>query len=313
MRILLLSFVLLITQLANAQQMPLYSQYIFNGLVINPAYAGSKSVTNANATYRSQWMNIDGAPTTQTLSIDGSPQKQNGYGFQMENDQLGAQGQLTLLGTYAYRISLTEQSRISFGISGGASRSAVNKAMLTTVDPNDPLVQNLAEKRWRPDARFGVFYNTDRYYAGVSVANLLADVTAKDNFINVYRNYFFNTGYLFTLNEKVKLKPGIMVRENFHTPTNIDFNAFVLLDDRLWLGSSFRTGVGFFHPNLSHDLVRRDAMIMAAEYYINDSFRVGYSYDFDVAGLRSYNTHEISLGYYLMKKKDAPMVSPRYF
>jgi type IX secretion system PorP/SprF family membrane protein len=313
MRILVLSFALLVAQLVNAQQLPQYSQYIFNGLAINPAYAGSKKMLSVNATYRSQWMNVDGAPTTQLLSIDGSSPKKAAYGFQFENDRVGAQGRLSMLGTYAYRIPVSLEGRLAFGLSGGVERYSVNKGLITTVDANDPLVMNLSEHSWRPDARFGVFYNNVKFYAGVSMANILSDINFNDNVIGVHRHYFFNTGYLFNISDRVKFKPGLMIKEDFHAPTNIDLNAFVLLDERLWLGSSFRTGARIFNSQMSRSLVKRDAIVAAAEYYISDNFRVGYSYDFDIAGLRSFNTHELSLGYYFMKKQDSPMVSPRYF
>lgn len=314
MRILILSIALLLAQLVNAQQLPQYSQYIFNGLAINPAYAGSKQVLNVNASYRAQWMNIEGAPTTQTLSVDGSSPKKAAYGFQFENDAVGVQGRLSMLGTYAYRFPVSEKGKLAFGISGGVERYSVNKSQIVTADANDPLVMSLSESSWRPDARFGVFYHTDRFYAGASMANMLSDIKLNnENVMGVHRHYFLNTGYIFMISDQVKFKPSMMVKEDFHAPTNIDLNAFVLLNNRLWLGSSFRTGVRTFHSQMSTDLVRRDAVVMAAEYYINDNFRVGYSYDFDIAGLRSYNTHELSLGYYFMKKQETPMVSPRYF
>jgi type IX secretion system PorP/SprF family membrane protein len=312
MRIFILSIALLLAGVVNAQQLPQYSQYIFNGMAINPAYAGSKSMWNATASYRSQWMNVDGAPTTQFLSVDGSQNASTAYAFQLENDQAGAQGKLSMLATYAYRFSITEDKKLAFGISGGANRFAINKGLLTTADANDPLVMSLTEHSWRPDARFGVFFNTNRFYAGMSVASLLDGVGKPNNIPGVHRHLFINTGYIFSITDDIKLKPSVLVKEDLNSPTSIDVNAFVLLQDRLWLGSSYRTGVKVFH-NVPSNIVSRNALVMAAEYYINSSFRIGYSYDFDVAGLRSFNTHELSLGYYFMKKQESSMVSPRYF
>jgi type IX secretion system PorP/SprF family membrane protein len=314
MRVLILFIVLLVGASANAQQLPLYSQYIFNGLAINPGYAGSKSMTSVNASYRSQWVNIDGAPQTQSLSADGEYSKNVAWGAQVMNDRIGAQGRFSLLGTYAYRIYFSEKSRMAFGLSGGMERYTVNRDKLVTGDPNDPAVMGLVESSWKPDARFGVFYNTERFYAGASMMNILGDLVSRnDNIMDVQRHYFFNTGYVFDISQKVKLKPSVMVKEDFHAPTNIDLNTFVLLDNRLWLGATYRTGVSLFHPKLDNDLVRRDAVVLATDFYINNHFRLGYSYDMDIAGLKSFNTHELSLGYYFIKKQDTPMVSPRYF
>lgn len=312
MRIIILSFVLFASGLASAQQLPQYSQYIFNGMAINPAYAGSKSMWNASASYRSQWMNIEGAPTTQFLSVDGSPGKSTGYAFQLENDQAGAQGRLSMLATYAYRFSITEDARLAFGISGGAERYAIRKGLLTTADANDPLLLSMAEHAWRPDARFGVFFNTSRFYAGVSMASLLDGMVRTGNIPGAQRHLFINTGYIFSITDDLKLKPSVLVKEDLNSPANIDLNAFVLLQDRLWLGASYRTGMKLFH-NVPLNAINRNAIVMAVEYYISSSFRVGYSYDFDIAGLRSFSTHELSLGYYFMKKQETPMVSPRYF
>ena len=314
MRIILLSIVLFVAQAVSAQQMSQYSQYIFNGLAINPAYAGTKSLTSVTGTYRNQWANINGAPVSQNIMADGAYSKKVGWGAQMENDRIGAQGRLSFLGTYAYRILFSERSRLSFGVSAGAERYSINRGALTTVDPNDPAVMSLSESKWRPDARFGMFYNTEKFYAGASVSNMLSDLAFDHHaMVKIQRNYFLLTGYLFNISDNIKVKPSMLVKEDFHSPTNVDLNAFVLFQERLWTGLSYRTGFEARSKRLDNDIVNRDALVAAAEFYINPSFRVGYSYDFDIAGLRSYNTHELSLGYYFMKKQDTPMVSPRYF
>jgi type IX secretion system PorP/SprF family membrane protein len=314
MRILLLWLAFLVTQSLAAQQMTQYSQYIFNGLAINPAYAGTKSLTSVSSTYRNQWVNIAGAPVSQNVMADGAYSRKAGWGAQVENDRIGAQGRLSVLGTYAYRVYFSSTSRLSFGLSGGVERYSINRGDLTTVDPNDPAVMSLSESKWRPDARFGMFYNTEKFYAGASVANIFSNIAFNDDeMMRIQRHYFLLAGYLFNISENIKLKPSILVKEDFHAPANFDFNAFVLFQERLWTGVSYRTGYARPARRLDNDIVNRDAIVAAAEFYVNPQFRVGYSYDFDIAGLRSYNTHEISLGYYFVKKQYTPMVSPRYF
>lgn len=313
MRIILLSVALLVVHTVCAQQMTQYSQYIFNTMAINPAYAGTKSLTSITGTYRNQWMNIDGAPVSQNIIADGACNRKIGWGAQIENDRIGAQGRLSFLATYAYRVYFNSKARLSFGLSGGAERYSLSKGDLTTVDPNDPVVMNLAESRWRPDARFGMFYNTEQFYAGASVTNVFSDLISHDNMVRVQRHYFLLAGYLFNVPGNIKVKPSILVKEDFLGPTNFDLNAFILFHERLWTGVSYRTGYALSSHKLNNDIVSRDAIVAAAEFYINPSFRIGYSYDFDIAGLKSYSTHEISLGYYFMKKQDTPMVSPRYF
>lgn len=314
MKIALLSMALLVSHVMFGQQMTQYSQYIFNTMAINPAYAGTKSLTSVSGTYRNQWMNIDGAPVSQNIIADGAYSKKVGWGAQIENDRIGAQGRLSFLATYAYRIYFSKEARLSFGLSGGAERYSISRGDLTTVDPNDPVVMSLSENRWRPDARFGMFYNTGQFYAGVSAANVFSNLAFDDRaMIRVQRHYFLLAGYLFNLSENIKIKPSLLVKEDFHGPSNLDLNAFVLFQERLWTGISYRTGYALPWRKLDNDIVNRDAIVAAAEFYVNPSFRIGYSYDFDIAGLKSYNTHELSLGYYFMKKEDSPMVSPRYF
>lgn len=315
MRIKILLLLFIISSAAFAQQLPQYSQYIFNGLAINPGYAGSKGFVNANATYRSQWTNIDGSPVTQSLMIDGPmTNSRMGWGAQVLNDQIGAQGRISLLGTYAYRVHFSENARLGFGLSGGAERFSVNMDKLVTANAYDPAVMALAESKWRPDARFGMFFNTERFYAGASVMNIFGNMVSKSSeMIGIHRHYFLNAGYLFDLGERVKLKPGFMIKEDFRSQTNIDLNSFVLLDERVWLGATYRTGTMMMSRALGNEVIKRNAVVFAAEYFISSNFRIGYSYDADIAGLKSFNTHEFSLGYNFMKKQESSMVSPRYF
>jgi type IX secretion system PorP/SprF family membrane protein len=313
MRIFLIfAAVLFVVTAGQAQQSAQYTQYIFNGLVINPAYAGSKGITNANVMYRSQWAGLEGAPTTQTLSIDGSAKSDRiGLGFHAINDQLGAQGTLGAYGSTAFRVRLTEKARLSLGFGAGILQQSVDWSKLNPGDP-DPSLPTSRISTIVPDAKAGLFLNTERFYAGLSVANLIP--FENDLMPTPARQYFFTSGYVMDLGEHLKFKPSFLIKENLEGPTNVDFNAFILIKEILWLGGSYRRGFNLLNkPVTDQPYFLQNAWAGIAELYLNQKFRVGYSYDVSLSALSGFASHEISLGYFFLKKQDSRMLSPRYF
>jgi len=297
---------------ANAQQDPQYSQYIFNGLILNPAYAGSKEHLNANAIYRTQWTGLEGSPKTQTASVDKMAFRNVGLGFHVVNDCIGAERNLSFYGSYAYKLRFESNVKLSLGIAGGVSNYSVDESLLKTDNPYDPDVQKLANSKILPDAKTGVFFNTERYYAGVSVSNILSDLFSYESSLGKpKKHYYLTTGYLWNITPGFAFKPSILLKESFDGPGNLDLNGFVLINDKLWLGSSYRTGSGLFYLGNSN-FNFRNAVALMMEYYFNE-FRIGYVYDITTSGLNGYSTHEISLGYYFVKKHESKMLVPRYF
>lgn len=312
--ILLLS-VLFFTKL-SAQQAPQYSQYLSNGLTINPAYAGSKKVLNLNALYRAQWENIEGFPSTQTISIDGPAFENMGLGFHVVNDNAGAQHQLAFFGSYAYRLKTSETGRLSFGLAAGASQFSLNASKLITDVASDPLMLSSMESRTVPDAKAGVYYSTEKFYAGFSASDLLADLQPEhlSLLITQQRHYFLTTGFLTNLNDKFKLKPSLLVKENFRTPTNVDIHAFVLYNEKIGMGASYRTGVRLFSNAIKDKSLKlNDAVVLMAEFYVKNNFRIGYAYDITTTALSGSSSHELSLSYFFFKKQDPKLATPSYF
>ncbi|EJF08765.1 PorP/SprF family type IX secretion system membrane protein, partial [Pontibacter sp. BAB1700] len=158
----------------------------------------------------------------------------------------------------------------------------------------------------------GIYFNTPRFYAGLSASDL---IQYKDVFqIEPIRHYYFTTGYVFEVSNFVKLKPSILVKEDFNAPANVDLNGFVLLGDRLWLGSSYRTSMNLFNKNEVADPVnKRTALALIAELQVTNALRLGYSYDRMLNDLSGFQSHEISVGYYFFKKQDTKMLTPQYF
>jgi type IX secretion system PorP/SprF family membrane protein len=311
MKILYTLLALLLTLGANAQQNPQYSQYIFNSMSINPAYTGSKNVLNLNAFHRSQWTGIDGAPTTQALNIDGiAANNKLGVGLGLSREKFGAQSSLSAYANIAVKLQTSESGVLSFGLAPGLVQHTLDGVELGVND--DPSIPSGKEVSMKPDVKIGAYYHTDRFYAGVSASDLLQFKDMEQ--IEPERHYYFTSGYVFDLGSFFKLKPSILIKEDFRAPANVDLNAFLLLADRIWLGSSYRTSMNLFNSKTDLEEVdKRTAIALIAELQISKLLRLGYAYDKMLNNLNGFNTHEVSIGYYFFKKKDTRIITPQYF
>ncbi|MGV3538298.1 MAG: type IX secretion system membrane protein PorP/SprF [Rufibacter sp.] len=306
-----------------AQHRPQFSQYIFNQLVINPAYAGTKEFVTVNAFHRQQWNGmfggpeLRGAPNTQTFSVDGLTRNNRiGLGFHATRDEIGAQNRKNLTVDAAVKLPLSESSVLSVGLAAGVSHFAVDGTKLVTANPeiDDPAVINAQKARtWSPNVNMGVFFHTERFYVGVSVTDLIG--IDKDINYDPERHYFLTTGYVADLGENFKFKPSIMLKDNFDGPSNVDFNAFFLFKERIWLGASYRTAMYIFENDFEGTgLSAKDAIVAMTDIYITPRFRFGYAYDFTLhSTLNDLSTHEISIGYSFLRKQETKMLTPRYF
>lgn len=311
MKIVYTLLALLLAFSASAQQNPQYSQYIFNSMGINPAYTGSKNVLNVNAFHRSQWTGIDGAPTTQALSIDGiSASNKLGLGLALTRDQIGAQSVISGYANIAVKVPVSETGVFSLGLAPGLVQTKIDGAEMGIED--DPAIPAGSESYIHPDIKVGAYYHTQRFYAGLSASDMIQYKNMEQ--VEPQRHYYFTTGYVFDLGPFVKIKPSMLVKEDFNAPTAVDLNAFVLLADRLWLGGSYRTSMSLFNntPDIE-DRKNRTAIALIGELQIHKSLRLGYAYDKMLNDLDSFNTHEVSIGYYFFKKKETRMLTPQYF
>ncbi|WP_276134820.1 type IX secretion system membrane protein PorP/SprF [Polluticoccus soli] len=301
-----------------AQQNIQFGQYIFNGLAVNPAYAGYKEAWYINGTYRDQWTGFIGAPKTAVVSVDGSFWERNrfGVGFQLINDRLGAQNNTGGAASFAYRIPLDEADsrRLCFGISAGIYNYRIDRNKLNPLDPYDQELEQLKSVT-NPDAGLGVYYSTPKLYAGLSALNL---ISRHENVLTTIKrapHLYLTSGMLFNVSDRVKLKPSILVKEDFKGPTNMDFNAFILFNDRIWLGGSYRTRVSFWNKDhLQPDLTYLDAWSVIIDFFVTKQLRIGYAYDYTLTEIANYEhgSHEISIGY-TFKRKEQIIISPRYF
>ena len=303
---LLLLICIAISSFAVGQQELMVSQYMFNGLLLNPAYAGTHDYWSASALHRSQWVNFDKAPTTQVFGIDG-PIANNrlGLGLQISNDRIGITSQLEAAISLAYHLPLGEGD-LSFGLRAGGGSYSATLSDVVVWDENDAVYQGGdIQGQFIPKFGFGVYYHTDRYFAGISVPMIysLDDAIIIDNSVtNNYftQHYYLNGGMVFEPSVNVAIKPSILVKYLPAAPIEVDLNCNVLLYRRLWLGAGYRTG---------------DALIGMVEYNITPQLRAGYAYDFTLTEINNYSngSHEIMLGYDFGRNVELKKRSPRYF
>ncbi|MBY0541804.1 MAG: type IX secretion system membrane protein PorP/SprF [Sphingobacteriaceae bacterium] len=296
----------LFTNKLQAQQEAMYSQYMFNTLAINPAYAGSRNVTSATALYRNQWVGIQGAPETLTLSIDAPiNSKKVGLGLQVFNDRIGVTSTTGAFGSYAYRLRLNKGT-LAFGLQAGASqyRADFQSVSLNTFPSNDvAFSENINKVLVNFGA--GIYYNTDRFYMGLSspqiLNNKLSNFTVQNNnvFTGQALHIFFATGYVFPLGDVLALKPSVLIKGVKGAPIEADLNATLWINDVIAFGLQYRTEAD---------------MAAMIELQASPQIRIGYSYDRSLTKLVQYNSgsHEIMLRYEFGFKK-GKILSPRYF
>jgi len=297
---------LLIAASAFGQQDPLFNQYMFNKLVVNPAYAGSKEVLAIDILDRRQWTGIKGAPTTITFGLHTplrNPKVALGiYGFK---DALGPAVNQGIMGTYAYRILFPEGS-FSFGLQAGIKYFNFDWNMLKVKDPDDYFFYPTEVQRIVPDVNLGIYYQSSRMFMGLSSKQLLENEygTIKNeegvtSFTRLMRHFYLMTGAAFPITEKIIFRPSSLVKYVKNSPIQLDLNASVLFNDIFWLGVSYRT---------------RSIVAFLTEFRIASNIRLGYSLDIAFNELQPFNygSHEIRLGfdvnlnYFRIK-------TPRYF
>jgi len=317
------------TTKVHAQQNIQFSQYIFNTLSVNPAYAGYKEEWFAQMALRNQWVGLNGAPKTGQVSIDGilDPQTtKHGVGAQITSDKLGAQSSTSATLNYAFRLQLdgADTRRLSFGLGVGFAQYSLNGEALTSVDGDDQAIPVGNSSNISPDFRVGVYYTTPYWYIGLSALDLTSNGNAVDDYrrsssfsdnIVRARHLYFVAGSLINVAYDFRVRPSVMIREDFRGPTNADFNVMTIFSDRIWLGAGYRTSLKLFKKEYENtDVGSQSAIIGIAQFYVTERFRIGYSYDYAASKLSGYQngTHELTLGISFGKAPKAS-ICPRVF
>ena len=304
MKHLLTVFLLVLSFSAFGQQDPLFSQYMFNKLLVNPAYAGSRENLSIDILDRYQWVGIEGAPNTITLAAHSLLESQKvGLGLYVFRDELGPTINQGIMGTYAYRIQ-TRRGWFSFGLQGGIKYFNFDWNAIRTREPDYMFYPQDVEKI-TPDVNLGIYYQTPRFFAGLSSKQLLENeygvgvIDGNTTFSKLARHYYAMTGFAIPLTEKIILRPSMLGKFVRNAPLQMDFNASFLLGDIFWVGASFRT---------------EKAIAFLTEFRVTNFMRVGYSFDLYLNELQLHNkgSHEFRLGFDINLRKSR-MKTPRYF
>ena len=294
---------------AMAQQDAQYTQYMFNMLAVNPAYAGSADRVSLMALTRHQWVGFEGAPTTQTLSAHSPlPMESLCVGGLLSRDQAGPVTQYTIMADVAYRLFLARNAKLAFGLSGGVNLFQGNYADLHPLEENDQVFQQNVSTKLDPQFGAGILYYSDRYYIGLSTPKLLhtkffdealLDTLGEPFQLGQRAHWFLTGGYVFDLNTYTKFKPTFMVKAVNGAPMSFDLSANFLFYDKFWLGAMYR---------------HEDAVGAMAQYWFTEGLHAGYAYDFTLSPLRDHSggSHEIMIGYDFGSRIKA-VRSPRYF
>ncbi|MDP3557468.1 MAG: type IX secretion system membrane protein PorP/SprF [Bacteroidota bacterium] len=293
----------------HAQQDPMYTHYMYNTLMVNPGYAGSRDALTVTALHRSQWVDFKGAPVVQSITLH-APLKNDhfGLGLSVLNDKIGTTNKTSVFGDFAYRMALTKKSKLALGINAGANIFQANLSSLQIGDQADPVFQNNINNHVTPNFGFGAYYSRERFYAGVSVPNLIQNNYSKIDLANgntltgsEQRHYFFIAGAVINLSENVAFKPTTFIKVTSAAPVQADVTASFIFMKKLLLGAMFRTG---------------DAFGGLVGFNITEQLHIGYSFDWSY-GLQTakYNqgSHEVVLRYDFMTYDKKQIHSPRHF
>ncbi|QHS56662.1 type IX secretion system membrane protein PorP/SprF [Mucilaginibacter sp. 14171R-50] len=318
---------------AYAQQKPQYTQYIFNNYLLNPAVAGIENYTDVKLGYRSQWTGLEGAPVTAYFSInaplgtnftqgdatsfpsgDDNPysrmysrdyraaEPHHGIGFMLVTDKAGPIDQTNLAVTYAYHLGITDKLNLAVGVSAGANQLHLNTSLITLENQNDPVLNNINNNQWRPDASVGLWAYSSNYFFGLSAQQILPQnqyITTgnNSNLSKTVPHYFITGGYKVYLTDDVSLLPSALIKFIKPAPTTFDINAKLSFRDRFWFGGSYR---------------KDDSFGILAGFNLSSFINVSYSYDATTSALRtvSNGSHEIVVG--IMLNNRYRLTSPQH-
>lgn len=285
-----------------AQQDSQFTQYMYNTINVNPAYAGSRGVMSIFGLHRTQWVGLEGAPTTNAFSINTPINDSNlGLGISFLNDKIGPTNNNTITADLSYTIQTSETYKLSFGIKASGNIFNLDTDKLRPENAGDQSLQNF-NSEFSPNFGAGLYLHSDKLYFGVSVPNFLQDTKYNDNSVSVFKEkmtFYTIGGYVFDISPDVKFKPAFLTKVVAGSPLQVDLSGNFLLFDKFMLGAAYRW----------------DAAISGmAGFQVTDGLFIGYGYDRETTNLRNYNSgsHEIFIRFELFNRVKK-LVSPRFF
>lgn len=290
---------------SNAQQLPQFTQYMYNTIAINPAYAGSRDVLSIVGLNRNQWAGFDGGPETQTLSIHSPLRNEKvGLGLSLINDKTGFENFTYAYVDFSYTIKANEKVEISFGLKGGMTYYKLAEELYNSTEVNQDPYFDERLNRWNSNFGAGILIHSNKWYLGLSVPKVINhDLNNETDYAALEAVHYYTIGgYVFDLNKNLKLKPSFMVKYTKGAALSTDVSASLLFDEKFWLGGSYR---------MNGEQAALGALV---DFQVSEQFRVGYTYEIPTGEIRPFTSgsHEILLMYEFRFTKDK-MKSPRYF
>lgn len=303
-----------VTEAAMAQYDAMFTQYMFNEMFINPAYAGSKEAMSATLLHRQQWVSFPGRPVTTSFSLHG-PLLGNkmGLGLSVLNEKIGVSSRNLIYGSYAYRLKLDAKSTLAMGLMGGIENQQNGLAKLKVSNdigaPVDPQFSQNSPSLMAPNFGIGLYYNTQNLYVGLSVPRMIDNrMKLSDNGINTIKvtriaanrfTYYLTAGYLYKINDELKVKANAMIKAVQNAPVQLDLGGNVLINDMFWAGLSYRSN---------------SSMAILLGIQANKQLLINYAYDYGLNKIQKYSqgSHEIAINY-LFSFTGRKIVTPRYF
>lgn len=276
-----------------AQQDAQFTQYMYNTVNVNPAYAGSRGALSIFALHRTQWVGLNGAPITNAVSVN-TPLNESriGLGLTVVNDKIGPVQENTISGDFSYSIATSENVLLSFGIKATANLFDLDVSKLNPV-ADDPTLRDYNNK-FSPNFGAGIYLHSDKAYVGLSVPNFIETNRYNDNEVAIFKekiNYYLIAGYVFDLNNSIKFKPAFLTKLVEGAPLQVDVSGSLMFNDKLTVGLSYRWSA---------------AVSAMVGFQISQALYVGYGYDLETTRLDNYNSgsHEIFLRYDLFKNNE---------
>jgi type IX secretion system PorP/SprF family membrane protein len=298
----LFSFVLMFTAFVSyAQQDAQFTQYMYNTININPAYAGSRGALSIFALHRTQWVGLDGAPVTNAASVNTPLNGSNlGLGVSIINDKIGPTTENTISADLSYTVPTSETFKLSFGIKATANFFNLDVNRLNPVD-DDPSLHDFNNK-FTPNIGAGVYLHSDKAYVGFSIPNFIESNRYDDNEVAIFKekiNYYLIAGYVFDVNESIKFKPALLTKVVAGAPLQVDVSGNFMFNDKFVVGLAYRWSA---------------AVSAMVGFQVTDGMYIGYGYDHETTNLNNYNSgsHEIFLRYEIFKNNDK-IITPRFF
>jgi type IX secretion system PorP/SprF family membrane protein len=304
----LVLFLLLLSGVVSAQQDAQFTQYMYNTININPAYAGTRESMSVFALHRTQWVGLEGAPVTNTASINTPINGSKiGLGVSVVNDKIGPSDENNIAVDFSYTINTSERYKLSFGLKASANLLNIDFTRLNLYDKNDYSFDTNIDNKFSPNIGAGLYLHSDNTYVGLSIPNLLetqhfdryAGIGANSHVAKERMNYYLIAGHVFDLSADVKFKPSILTKMVQGAPLQVDLSANFLINDKFTAGVAYRWSA---------------AMSALVGFQVSDSWFIGYSYDMETTKLANYNSgsHEIFLRYELFNSY-SKIISPRFF